>query len=521
MSTAFLFDELADEHPKMRARPVELLRDGRGVYGIGVSDEFAPLARRELVRPSLIVLRPDRFNLAKPSDGYRGAILQKINGGFRHGMFCHTAEEQLRQFIHHVALDRADLPWPPRQGRDDPAWWSHDKKQQARNRGIYHGLRLLSLGVINSLIGKAIEEAADADAIKAARRFAFLYREEIYRACAQSRRALQLTDTFPLLAAMIYSSCCYRVWDESERADWEARKKAAAKLVERGARLRDVAAAIGIPMALRCIKPGAVHLSTSLIFKHPTLLRHMPDALPRSRRWLRLVRWAADHAGADYAQWAARNVWQIPGSLDEAGAFLSDLADWVKAGTEPDADDGDPDEPWGQEERRRRQFVVRPFTPSMSLKTVTELSADWHEAVASDMSGPQYAFPKAWYPAAKIGAYEILPIDSSAELYREGAAMHHCAGTYANDVKRGYSYFYSIRSDGKRVATLALDRAAVGNSVAISQLRGPCNAQPPKAISLTVQRWLHTQPPLPPQDAPTPSPEARAALDRLRARRGV
>jgi hypothetical protein len=137
------------------------------------------------------------------------------------------------------------------------------------------------------------------------------------------------------------------------------------------------------------------------------------------------------------------------------------------------------------------------------------------------MSGPQYAFPKAWYPAAKIGAYEILPIDSSAELYREGAAMHHCAGTYANDVKRGYSYFYSIRSDGKRVATLALDRAAVGNSVAISQLRGPCNAQPPKAISLTVQRWLHTQPPLPPQDAPTPSPEARAALDRLRARRGV
>ena len=35
-----------------------------------------------------------------------------------------------------------------------------------------------------------------------------------------------------------------------------------------------------------------------------------------------------------------------------------------------------------------RQFVVRPFTPSMSFKTVTALSADWHEAVANNMDGP-------------------------------------------------------------------------------------------------------------------------------------
>jgi hypothetical protein len=198
MSTAFVFDELADD-PKMIARPVELLRDPRGVYGIGVSKEFAPLARRERLTQSLILLRPDRFDLAKPD----GAVLQKI--GFRRGMFKHTSEEQLRRFIHHVALDRAGLPWPWRLTSDDPEWWSHDKKQQARNRGIYHGLRLFSLQIINNLIGKAHEEAADADAIKAARRFAFGHRENIYRACARSRRALQLADTFPILALMIYS----------------------------------------------------------------------------------------------------------------------------------------------------------------------------------------------------------------------------------------------------------------------------------------------------------------------------
>ena len=132
-------------------------------------------------------------------------MLQKITGGFRRSIFQQSIEESLRRLIHHEALRRAGLPWPPRLQLDDPPWWSTDKKQQERNRRVYHGLRLLSLQVINNLIGKALEEAADADAIKAARRFAFQHREHIYRASARSRRALQLTSTFPVLALTIYS----------------------------------------------------------------------------------------------------------------------------------------------------------------------------------------------------------------------------------------------------------------------------------------------------------------------------
>jgi PcfJ-like protein len=289
-----------------------------------------------------------------------------------------------------------------------------------------------------------------------------------------------------------------------------------------------------IPMALRCVKPGAAHLVTAFLCQHPKLLQYMPEALPRSRTWLRSVNWAGREVGDDYAHWAARNVPHIPGQQQQVTSLLSDLADWVRAGTNTEADEDE----WDQPETRGRQFVVRPFTPSMSFKTVTKLSADWHEAVASDMSGPQFAFPAPWYSAAKIGAYEFLPIDNSAELYREGGAMHHCASAHADQVKNGYAYFYSIRRDGDRVATLALDRH--GNKAHINQIRGPCNAQPPKEITTIVQRWLRTQEPLPPkevqkprgeqcdaleswdaEDAPPPPRSARASLDRLRARRRV
>jgi hypothetical protein len=76
-------------------------------------------------------------------------------------------------------------------------------RQQTHNRGVYHGLRILSLQVINNLIGKALEEAADGAALEAARRFTFEHRERIYRAAALSHRALQLTETFPVLALAI------------------------------------------------------------------------------------------------------------------------------------------------------------------------------------------------------------------------------------------------------------------------------------------------------------------------------
>ena len=478
------------------AMPVELLRDGRGVYGIGVSERFdykaiawscgiepEPLTFER--RPRDLVFRPDCLINTKPNVGETAvfahdyAVLQKIVGGFRRGPFMRSGEEHLRQFIHHEALNRAGLPWPPRDN-DHARWWATDGKQQARNRGIYHGLRCLSLHVINDLIDNALHEAADADAVKAARRFTFRRRERIYRAAALSRAALQLTETFPVLAMTIYSDDEHLRplrnefnWDahKEDLKDRADRKSYAAQLVDCGARLRDVAAVMEIPMALRHIKPGVAHLASNVFCRHPDLLNFLPTTMPKQRIWLSAVNWAFHKANAEFARWAAKHVPEIPGRRDqEVRSFIADLADWVCA------------------EGASRQFVIRPFQSSMSLRTVTTLSAEWHEAVAAGMDGPAAAFPPPWYPAAKIGDYDIVPIENSAALYREGAAMHHCVGTYSDEVHSGSRYLYGVHRDGQRVATLALARDPTSTKARLLQLRGPCNAQPPKAVTLAVQR---------------------------------
>jgi hypothetical protein len=233
-----------------------------------------------------------------------------------------------------------------------------------------------------------------------------------------------------------------------------------------------------IPMALRRVKPGAAHLAVPC-HDPEWVISHMPVSLPRMRTWLRAVHDAHRGAGPGFAEWTARHASQIPcGSENELLSFLYDTADWVRASH---GNDG-------------HQFVVRPFKPTMSVKTVTKLSAEWHEAVASNLTGPQHTFPEPWFPAATINGVEIIPIDNSADLYREGAFMHHCIGTYSEEVRVGRYYVYSIRRNGERVATAGL--VLQGARAVLHQLRGPCNGPAPKQITTTVKRWLRAQAPI-------------------------
>ena len=200
-----------------RKHPVQLLHDARGIYGIGVVGCEVEEDRGE---PPEIILRPDRLLEA----GTRAAALQMITGGFRppdvqpHGW----RNASVRQ-IHWEMLRRKGLNWPPYRLK----WWSDDAQQQARNRQIYHGLRLKSLTIINRLVGEALQAAAEPDALALARRFQFYDRYEIYRATAVSRRALQLVNVFPALGLSGFGRVPWRECDFSSGSQATCRRRRA------------------------------------------------------------------------------------------------------------------------------------------------------------------------------------------------------------------------------------------------------------------------------------------------------
>ena len=117
--------------------------------------------------------------------------------------------------------------------------------------------------IANNLIGRLIEEAADGDAIRIARRFPITERAQIYRAASTSVRFHQLAETFPYLAAHLLRMLKTK----------EVRFYDAYKMVERGAPLREVANICDIPMVLRKIPPGAVkNAGCSFFREHPDLV---------------------------------------------------------------------------------------------------------------------------------------------------------------------------------------------------------------------------------------------------------
>jgi hypothetical protein len=470
-----------------------LLRDERGIYGIS--------AERDYGGGLALILRRDR--LAEARDPHLTAVLQPITGGRRRtGPFFRSLEEAFRSEIHHELLRRKGLCWPPPQERG-VKWWSTDPKQQARNRQLFHGLRIKSLAIVNALIRQALAEAADPDALRLARRFSFGLRYPLYRAATLSQRAGQLAEVFPALAVMLF--CAHSTDTAAQR-----RRQEAIALVEAGAPLRRVAAAANFPMALRRVRPRTARWALAageICTQYPALFHaYLPDSHTRAKTWLRAVLGSAD-IGPDYGEWTAKHCFEISNEPDALFSTLEDIADWVKAcyrstvpphvrrallgRNHPDSIDHGGD-----------QFVTRRFSPDMSLRTVLKLSGEWHEAVANNMTGPDGAFPPPWFEAGQLGGYNIIPIVSAGELYREGHAMRHCAGNYAADVHRGQLYLYSIREQGSRVATLAL-AFTHDRRVAISQLRGPCNASVPKPLERAVRTWLRGQTPrLPPLPAP-------------------
>jgi hypothetical protein len=367
-------ESVSDEYwvPDELFFPVNLLRDEEGIYGIrGVDDGF----RGNFCD---LILRPDHF--LDHHHRLYPAALQMITGNGR--VFSCTIEAGLRRIIHMNILRRGGHPL-----------WSRPPDSK-RDRQIYFGTRRSSLRIINQMLRRVLE-VADQEAIRLARRFKFTHRYVIYYAAASSRRMLQFTAAFPALSLAINSG-------ESDKA------KEAKRLVEAGAPMKTIADLMGIPMAFRKVKPGAAELAFD-VANVPDIQRlvhaYMPESLPRMKLWLRCIARVKNRgASSEFIEWVAKNASEMPG-LD----FVSDIMDWVNVCSPT------------HREQRSAEFVVRKFSPDMSLKTVTKLSADWHDAVAMNMSGPIYDFIEPWCGAGRSGKYEIIRLQIQQTFIKKGA----------------------------------------------------------------------------------------------------
>jgi hypothetical protein len=84
-------------------------------------------------------------------------------------------------------------------------------------------------------------------------------------------------------------------------------------------------------------------------------------------------------------------------------------------------------------------------------------------------------------PTSVIDGVEFVHLNSAFALQEEGSAMHHCVGSYSDYIRMGRMVIFSVRKDGKRIATLSYSESARMRDEGLllfwetHQFLGPCN----------------------------------------------
>ncbi len=130
----------------------------------------------------------------------------------------------------------------------------------------------------------------------------------------------QLVESFPWLAVRIFT-------DEAN----ESRH-----LVRRGAKMRDIADAVGIPMCFKRFHPKAtfyVAELSGLLCRHPDVVsHHCPKGINPQSSWLSIIAKARESGNEDFAIWTAIHCEALgDDSAHWIRIALEDLNDWIKA----------------------------------------------------------------------------------------------------------------------------------------------------------------------------------------------
>lgn len=245
-----------------------------------------------------------------------------------------------------------------------------------------------------------------------------------------------------------------------------------------GHNLAEIAAAAGIPLWLRKLSPEALarpirKLPDGALFRRQ-IVNHLPSSTKLAPAWLDAVADVAAFAHEAAAAWIAREFVREPKRVEPARLRLLGLWLWFSS----------------QPETFGYTLIDKPWTPDMRVGAALSAADAWHTTLELHLNLGHQPIADMWLRAGRVGGYDFLPLTSIAAIVEEAAAMRNCVRTYGNSLAHNRSRLWSLRRDGRRIATLCV---AARNEplLNIVELRGPGNAEAPIDSWWAARQWLH------------------------------
>jgi hypothetical protein len=298
------------------------------------------------------------------------------------------------------------------------------------------------------------------------KRFRDEVRTSIAELAARHPRLADLTVSFPALAVAL------------TRAPDPAPLVA---LVVAGAPLASIAETAGVPLWLKKLPPECFFGALPPLPDSPDFVRQIANHLPRqpvnAKPWLEAVALGAYWGNAEIAVWLGREVSRLKSRvrvLDRQQIRRIALWAWFSrsAGT------------------RGHAMIEKPFRPAMNMATAQRWARLWVETIDLHLNLGDGALTDVWLTPAHIDGYDFVPLATAADLVAEAQAMDNCLRTYGSDLAHNVSRLWSVRREGRRVATLRLTRSLSEPLPNLHEIRLPRNVIAPADLWWVAHRWL-------------------------------
>ena len=293
------------------------------------------------------------------------------------------------------------------------------------------------------------------------------YRPEVRDAVhALARRHTRLADLAVSFPALLAALAVRRAGFDSEPV---------IRRVIEGASLTEAAASTGIPMWLRKFPPEFIpsaipRLPDGDLFRH-RIANHLPSDSKSAPAWLDIVATAAEWGHEIFALWCAKRFVAEPKKFNRARLHLLCLWSWYS----------------GQPETRAYQLMEKRWTPEMHFRAACNAAEQWQLSMSLYINLGDSIIDDMWLKPGEQDGFEFVPLRSRAEIEEEAKAMANCLRSYGPNVAQGWSRLWSIRKEGKRVATVNVRYTTHEPLPFISELKARHNGDAPTEVWLAAR----------------------------------
>lgn len=245
-----------------------------------------------------------------------------------------------------------------------------------------------------------------------------------------------------------------------------------------GIALAQVAAAADVPLWLRRLPPEALSRPLGRLPDSKSFRLQIANHLP-SRKiasiWLQSVADIGESAHEAIAVWIAREVIREKRNVKLDRLRLVGLWAWYS----------------GQPETLGYKMIQNPWTSDMRMASALSAADDWRTNISLHVNLGSEPITDPWLRPACVSGYDFLPLTSISDISDEAEAMRNCLRTYGYNLAHNRSRLWSMRKDGRRVATLKVGTGYRDPLPAVVELKAAGNELPPRDVWWAARQWLN------------------------------